>query len=461
MNCKKKCFVIVVFLLVSIGMTRSQTLQVSLSPDKSKVDRNAKEGKATIIFDCNIEDINIVCTDENPDEPIERIADNLWYVHIDAKKDIDSDGVCYRNFLLKSSVSSEYYLTTESITPKQVLYYTVFLPEMAGGIPLKIIESCDAGFNRGDYPEDVMGLLSTLPVNRMGLKRENSTTNVYRNLRNNQYDQSYQITSNGLINNINAGDVLTFLKDTDVFYPVSIMITDSILKSGEVKVLFTRKRTSLCGFVIDEVTRQPVPNCKVKLYLGNSEEKNKDMFGKTSYYYTDFGYKRYYETGDCIGEFLTKNDGYFGWENCVIDYTYYITVSVPRGYTRIKLNEGVNIKPFYTKRDSFIIEIKPRVVKGYITDKKKGIPNVLIECETIYGKKVILTGHDGNFEIVGPTSKYICFKHDNYRTMMIEIDDFIYYEPEESTITIKMKRGKVGKLFKGKYGLDGKIKEIK
>lgn len=125
---KKYFFIISVLLILQFENLSSQTLQVTLSPDKSKVDRNAIEGKATIIFNSNIEDLSIVCTDENPDEPIERVTDNLWYIRIDVKKDIESDGICYRNFLLKSSLSAEFYLTTEPISPKQVLYYTITLP---------------------------------------------------------------------------------------------------------------------------------------------------------------------------------------------------------------------------------------------------------------------------------------------------------------------------------------------
>ena len=107
---KKALIVISVLLILQFENSYSQTLQVTLSPDKSKVDRNAKEGKATIIFDSNIEDLSVVCTEENPNEPIERVTDNLWYIRIDVKKDIESDGICYRNFLLKSSSSAEFIL---------------------------------------------------------------------------------------------------------------------------------------------------------------------------------------------------------------------------------------------------------------------------------------------------------------------------------------------------------------
>jgi hypothetical protein len=114
-------------LLLTSTVTNAQTLQVALSPDKSKVDRSTNNGTATIFFDSPIEDLSIICTDENPNEPIVKVNDNLWFMHIDVKKDIAADGICYRNFLLKSASSADYYLTIESIRPDQVLYYTVTL----------------------------------------------------------------------------------------------------------------------------------------------------------------------------------------------------------------------------------------------------------------------------------------------------------------------------------------------
>lgn len=115
-------------LLLTCTVTNAQTLQVSLSPDKSKVDRSTSNGTATIFFDTKVKGLNIVCTDENPNEPLIKASESLWFIHIDVNKDIDSDGVCYRNFLLTSESSSEYYLTTDAIMPNQVLYYTVVLP---------------------------------------------------------------------------------------------------------------------------------------------------------------------------------------------------------------------------------------------------------------------------------------------------------------------------------------------
>lgn len=117
-----------VLLLIFISSVQAQTLKVELSPDKSKVDRSVSNGIATIFFDSNVNDLSIVCTDENLNEPIQKIGNKFWVMHINPKIDIDFDDVCYRNFLLKSPSSSEYYLTTPEIVNNQVLYYTVVLP---------------------------------------------------------------------------------------------------------------------------------------------------------------------------------------------------------------------------------------------------------------------------------------------------------------------------------------------
>lgn len=117
-----------VLLTLWFGRLQAQNLRVELSPDKSKVDRSTNNGTATIFFDSNVEDLSIVCTDDNPEETIQRIGNKLWFTHINVKKDMDIEGVCYRSFLLKSKTSAEYYLTTPEIGYNQVLYYTVVLP---------------------------------------------------------------------------------------------------------------------------------------------------------------------------------------------------------------------------------------------------------------------------------------------------------------------------------------------
>lgn len=122
--------IFILFLYVycaSYDQLQAQTLQVSLSPAQ-KVNRTTSGGTATIFFDSNIEDLSIVCTEENPNEQVTKINNHQWFVNIDVNKDIEADGVCYRNYLLKCSASAEYFLTTDEIAPNQVLYYTITLP---------------------------------------------------------------------------------------------------------------------------------------------------------------------------------------------------------------------------------------------------------------------------------------------------------------------------------------------
>ena len=92
----------------------SQTLQVALDSTLN-MNRTSSAGTATIFFDSSIKDLSIFCTDDNPDEPIFKVGENLWCMYIDTKKDINYDDVSYRNFLIHSPSSAEYYLTTPII----------------------------------------------------------------------------------------------------------------------------------------------------------------------------------------------------------------------------------------------------------------------------------------------------------------------------------------------------------
>lgn len=123
------CFLTSLFYVFTFSV-QAQTLQVKLSPDKTKVDHSVINGITTIFFDSNIDNLTITCTEEKQDEPIQKIGNRLWYIYVNPQKDIEMDGVCYRHFLLKSPSSTEYYLTTPEIWNKQVLYYTVVLPNV-------------------------------------------------------------------------------------------------------------------------------------------------------------------------------------------------------------------------------------------------------------------------------------------------------------------------------------------
>lgn len=129
MKLSKKRIAICFCLFLCVCNINAQSLKVELSPDKSKVDRSTSNGTATVFFDSNIDDLSIICADERPDEPIQKIGKKVWFTHVNVKGDMELDGVCYRNFLLKSKSSAEYYLTTPDIGYNQVLYYTVILPD--------------------------------------------------------------------------------------------------------------------------------------------------------------------------------------------------------------------------------------------------------------------------------------------------------------------------------------------
>lgn len=125
----KKALIVIGFLLIlQIEDSYCQSLKVELSPDKSKVDRSVTNGTATIFFDSNVDNLSIMCKDENPEEQIRKIGKKFWVMHVDPKKDFDLEEPCYRNFILKSPSSLEYELSTPEIGFNQVLYYTVVLP---------------------------------------------------------------------------------------------------------------------------------------------------------------------------------------------------------------------------------------------------------------------------------------------------------------------------------------------
>lgn len=117
--------IIYVIILSFCNITNAQTLPEILSSDKPVVERNVKDGISRIFFDSRIEDLSIICTDENPDEPIVKVGENMWCMYIDTKKDVYYDDACFRNFLIHGPSSTECYLTTPIIEPSQVLYYTI------------------------------------------------------------------------------------------------------------------------------------------------------------------------------------------------------------------------------------------------------------------------------------------------------------------------------------------------
>lgn len=117
------CFLLICLLAINAKHILAQSLHMdTISVIQNGVD-SINDEMATIIFISSIEDLSIVCTDENPNEPIAQINDTIWTMRINVKKDIEADGFCFRNFIIQSSSSVEYYLTTPIIELNQILYY--------------------------------------------------------------------------------------------------------------------------------------------------------------------------------------------------------------------------------------------------------------------------------------------------------------------------------------------------
>lgn len=114
------------FLVLAINGT-AQTLNVTLSPDDKKVNRNTRDGVSTIVIDSKVKGLTV---DNGTDDQWMKPTDNLFVYLVDTKRDIEAGyEYSHRNFILNSPNSAEYLLEIEEILPNQVLYYTVILPE--------------------------------------------------------------------------------------------------------------------------------------------------------------------------------------------------------------------------------------------------------------------------------------------------------------------------------------------
>ncbi|MBR5604546.1 MAG: hypothetical protein IKW51_10205 [Bacteroidales bacterium] len=120
-----------VLLLVSILLLSydvyTQTLNVMLSPDDKKVNRNTNNGVATIIIDSKVKGLSV---DNGTDDQWMNPSEDMFVYLVDTKKDLERGyELSQRCFVLNSPKSSEYLLEIDEILPNQVLYYTVMLSE--------------------------------------------------------------------------------------------------------------------------------------------------------------------------------------------------------------------------------------------------------------------------------------------------------------------------------------------
>lgn len=122
-----KKVVLMSMLIAASANVFAQDLRVTLSPDKRKIDRNADNGIATIVFDSKVKGLTI---NSGSDDTWTMPSDNMFVYLIDTKQDL-KNGFEYskRVFVLNSPESTEYILEIDEILPKQFFYYTIVLPK--------------------------------------------------------------------------------------------------------------------------------------------------------------------------------------------------------------------------------------------------------------------------------------------------------------------------------------------
>lgn len=122
----RNSFFFLIYALSSLSLF-GQDLKVTLSSDNRKIDRNARNGVSTIIFDSRVKNLNII---NQWDDELVKPSEQMFIYRIDTKKDLAVGfELSQRVFLLNSPKSAEFVLDIDEILPNQVLYYTVVLPD--------------------------------------------------------------------------------------------------------------------------------------------------------------------------------------------------------------------------------------------------------------------------------------------------------------------------------------------
>lgn len=117
---------ILFILCMSIARINAQEIKVSLSVDKNKINRDTRNGVATVAFESSIKDLEII--NDMGDERVE-ILDKTFLYLIQPETDeyVQELGYPRRTFILKTPRTSEYVLETPEIKPNTVTYYNVTL----------------------------------------------------------------------------------------------------------------------------------------------------------------------------------------------------------------------------------------------------------------------------------------------------------------------------------------------
>ncbi len=112
---------------MGVLLSNGQELKVIQSPDKNKVNIDARNGVSTIVFKSNIKDLEI--ENDFGDEKIEASKDmTLYLIQPLPEVDVVEYGYPQRTFILKNPKTAEYILEIAEIRPNTVTYYTVVMP---------------------------------------------------------------------------------------------------------------------------------------------------------------------------------------------------------------------------------------------------------------------------------------------------------------------------------------------
>lgn len=122
---------IITYCIIAISCLGSlaQDLKVMPSPDANKINREASNGQASVVFETSLKDLTIY--DECNDERID-LSNGITIFLIEPTSDeiFKELGYPKRQYILKTPKTRELLLSIEEILPQHVYYYTVTLPNI-------------------------------------------------------------------------------------------------------------------------------------------------------------------------------------------------------------------------------------------------------------------------------------------------------------------------------------------
>lgn len=240
-----------------------------------------------------------------------------------------------------------------------------------------------------------------------------------------------------IVDDLHQGDTLTLIPNNKTYKEINCVVEDSAIIKKYLSIKFFKRRMNLNGYIKDEITKNTVKNVKVEIY------------GVRPYWESTNRLMRYDEGVEKpYSIFTTKENGYFGFRNCVADYSYYIATTPPFGYN----SKGVNVRPI-DNRDSLIVYLTPTRLKGKVHDGKRSIANIKISYKSLYNNSCY-TSTTGDFEILGLTNYLIEVSANNYKTIILDLKNCRWRISEtspERPIVIKMQKGNPSDRVYGEY----------